>query len=260
MCIGVIYNIESTPLVYKNDIEKEEAYLVRNYLQQAIALLAASDNAPKSPPIPHQTKPLKKKVFTQGKDITKNKALNISLITLKSQKEFQPRKSIIENHYDVNKIQQNSWVTVTRNGHKKSRAQQSVLNPTNNTKPLQHHLIVRPPTIMRNAKNAKKSNSEKSDSRLFVRLLLEHKWRKLSPAGIREMIIKRFSISPAFIGLIKPVRIGFALSPCSIEVRKNVLEASGGLSLSGAKLEPAIQYIPLLILTVLKINTLQGHK
>ncbi|KHJ30763.1 putative eka-like protein [Erysiphe necator] len=63
ICTSVIYNIESTLIVYKNDIEKVEADLVRNYLQQAIALLAASDNAPKSPPIPHLTKPLKTKDF-----------------------------------------------------------------------------------------------------------------------------------------------------------------------------------------------------
>ncbi|KHJ34198.1 putative eka-like protein [Erysiphe necator] len=114
---------------------------------------------------------------------------------------------------------------------------------------------------MRNDKNSKKSNSDKSDSRLFVRLPLEHKWRKLSPACIREMIVKRLSISPASIGLIKPVRTGFALSPCSIEARENILNASGGLFLSGAKLEPATQWTPLLIPTVLKtINTLQGRK
>ncbi|KHJ31409.1 putative eka-like protein [Erysiphe necator] len=256
ICTSVISNIESTLLVYKNDIEKEEADLVRNYLQQAIALLAASDNAPKSPPIPHQTKPLKSKSVSQGKDIIKNKALNHSSTTLKSHKESQSRKSIPEDHFDVNKIQQNSWATVARNGHKKSRVQQSVLNLTNNIKPLQHHLPVRPSLIMRNSKNAKKSYAEKTDSRLFVRLPLEHEWRKLSPAGIREMIVKRLSISPASIGLIKSVRSGFALSPCSIEARENILKASGGLFLSGAKLEPATQWIPLLIPTVPKSKTL----
>ncbi|KHJ33377.1 putative eka-like protein [Erysiphe necator] len=104
ICLSVISNIESTLLVYKNDMEKEEADLVRNYLQQAIELLAASDNAPKSPPIPHQTKPLKSKSFSQGKDIIKNKALNLSSTTLKSHKESQYRKSIPEDHFDVNKI------------------------------------------------------------------------------------------------------------------------------------------------------------
>ncbi|KHJ31628.1 putative eka-like protein [Erysiphe necator] len=223
---------------------KEEDDLVKNYLQQAITLLAASDNASKSPPIPHLTKPLKTKGFIQGKDLTKNKAPNIFLNTLTSQKESQPRKSIPEDHFEINKVQQNSWVMIARNGHKKSRAQQSLQNPMNNTKPLQHHLPVQSPSIMRNSKNSKKSNLDKSDSRLFVRLPLEHEWRKLSPAGIREVIVKRLSISPASIGLIKPVRIGL-----------------GGLFLSVAKLEPATQWIPLLIPTVLKtINTLQGRK
>ncbi|KHJ33554.1 putative eka-like protein [Erysiphe necator] len=114
---------------------------------------------------------------------------------------------------------------------------------------------------MRNDKNSKKSNSDKSDFRLFVRLPLEHEWLKLSPTGIREMIVKRLSISPASIGLIKPVRAGFAPSPYSIEARENILKASGRLFLSGAKLEPATQWTPLLIPTVPKIiNSLKGRK
>ncbi|KHJ31956.1 putative eka-like protein [Erysiphe necator] len=87
-----------------------------------------------------------------------------------------------------------------------------------------------------------------------------HEWRKLSPAAIREMIVKRLHVSPASIGLIKPVRSGFALSPCSSEAREELLKVSGGLFLSGAKLEPANQWVPLLIPTVPRsINTLQGH-
>ncbi|KHJ36125.1 putative eka-like protein [Erysiphe necator] len=169
ICTSVICNIESTLLVFNDDIEKEEADIIRNYLQQAIARLAASDNALKFPPIPHHTKPPVTKGSTQEKVIPKKKVL-------------------------------------------------------------------------------------------FLRLSQEHEWRKLSPAGIREMISKRLHVSPASIGLIKPLRSGFALSPCSNEAREELLQVSGGLFLSGAKLEPANQWVPLLMPTVPRsINTLQGH-
>ncbi|POS86233.1 hypothetical protein EPUL_003538, partial [Erysiphe pulchra] len=191
----------------------------------AIARLAASDNAPKTTPIPHQTKPSKPMVFIQGKDAIKNKASNIYLT---SQNGSQPRKSVPENQYDLNKVQQDSWVTVARDGHKKSRTIQPLLNSITKSTSPHHRLPVRPPNNIRNSKNAKKSNLEKTDSRLFVRLSPEHEWRKFSPAGTRKMIVKRLSVSPASIGLIKPVRIGFPLSPCSIEAREDLLKASGG--------------------------------
>ncbi|KHJ36327.1 putative eka-like protein [Erysiphe necator] len=181
ICTSVICNIKSTLLVFKDDIEKEEADIIRNYLQQAIARLAASDNAQKFPPIPHHTKPPVTKRSTQEKVIPKKKA---SIIPLHAIEESQ-RTSIPQERI---------------------------------------------------------------------------RWHKISPVGIREMIVKRLNVSPASIGLIKPVRSGFALSPCSSEAREELVKASGGLFLSGAKLEPANQWVPLLIPTVPRsINILQGH-
>ncbi|POS84068.1 hypothetical protein EPUL_003472, partial [Erysiphe pulchra] len=74
--------------------------------------------------------------------------------------------------------------------------------------------------------------------------------RKLSPAGIREVIVKKLSILPALFGKIKPVHSGFALSPCSTEARETILNAGNGLLLSGAKLEAANNWIPVIIPTV----------
>lgn len=94
------------------------------------------------------------------------------------------------------------------------------------------------------------SNKDPSDKRLFVRLPADHEWRKLLPAGIREVIVKKLSISPTLIGKIKLVHSGFALSPCSSEAQENILKAGNGLFLTGAKLEPATNWVPILVPTV----------
>ncbi|KHJ34061.1 putative eka-like protein [Erysiphe necator] len=78
----------------------------------------------------------------------------------------------------------------------------------------------------------------------------------LSPAGLREVIVKRLSISPASIGLIKPVLSGFAISPSNEESRKNLLAAAGGLFMSGATLEAASNWTPLLVPTVPRLITM----
>ncbi|KAI0990874.1 hypothetical protein K3495_g17313, partial [Podosphaera aphanis] len=93
-----------------------------------------------------------------------------------------------------------------------------------------------------NAKATRSKLSEKIDNRLFIRLPLNHEWRKLSPTGLRNAIIERISVSTPTIGLIKPVRSGFSLSPSSAQAREELLKASGGLFLSGATLEPATNW------------------
>ncbi|KHJ30389.1 putative eka-like protein [Erysiphe necator] len=97
-----------------------------------------------------------------------------------------------------------------------------------------------------------KDNSSKpvSDKRLFVRLPQDHEWRKLSPAGIREVVVKKLAISPTLIGRIKPVNSGFALSPCSTKARDKIFNAGNGFFLSGAKLEAATNWVSVLIPTV----------
>ncbi|POS82000.1 hypothetical protein EPUL_006565 [Erysiphe pulchra] len=74
------------------------------------------------------------------------------------------------------------------------------------------------------------------------------------------MIVKRLSVSPASIGLIKPVRSGFALTTCNMKYREDILSAAGGLFMSGASLEPASNWISVLMPTVPKtIVTIDGH-
>lgn len=134
----------------------------------------------------------------------------------------------------------NSWATVTRNGHKKARV---TLGNSKNVAPVSKS------TQSQSSRN-KSPKTGPIDKRLFVRLPKEHDWRKLSPAGIREVLVKKLMISPSLIGKIKPVQSGFALSPCSTEAREAILEAGNGLFLSGAKLEPATNWVSVLIPTV----------
>ncbi|KHJ36074.1 putative eka-like protein [Erysiphe necator] len=88
-----------------------------------------------------------------------------------------------------------------------------------------------------------------SDKRLFLRLPQEFEWCKLSPAGIRELIVKKLIISPSLMGKVKLVHSGFALSPSISETREQILKAGNGPFLSGVKWEPATNWVSVLVPT-----------
>ncbi|KHJ30048.1 putative eka-like protein [Erysiphe necator] len=134
---------------------------------------------------------------------------------------------------------QNTWVTVARNGQKKVRVTQ---NNNTHTTPMSK--------IRLRVSTVEGASAAPTDNRLFLRLPQEHEWRKLSPAEIRKVILKKLSISPVLVGEIKPVNSGFALSPCSTEAREKILNAGNGLFLTGVKLEAATNWVTVLIPTV----------
>lgn len=104
----------------------------------------------------------------------------------------------------IPKIAGNTWATVARNGHKKTR-----VIPSTTT-------LLAPIGTKKDMSGTTSSpDRNPSDKRLFVGIPVDREWRKLSPTGIREVIVKKLSISPSLIGKIKPVHSGFALSPCS---------------------------------------------
>lgn len=74
---------------------------------------------------------------------------------------------------------------------------------------------------------------------LFFRLPNEYDWRKLLPAGVRDIIIIKLSISHFTMGIIELVRSDFAKSPFTNEAREALLNAATSLFPFGAKLEPA---------------------
>ncbi|KHJ34651.1 putative eka-like protein [Erysiphe necator] len=80
-------------------------------------------------------------------------------------------------------IRQVTWATVARNGQEKARVIQS--NKTLLLAPVNHCRA-----------NKEIFSSTPSDKRLFVRISKEHEWRKLFAAGLREVIVKKLSISP----------------------------------------------------------------
>ncbi|KHJ30438.1 putative eka-like protein [Erysiphe necator] len=229
ICTCVISNIDSTLADFKDEILKEEAAALQIYLQQAISKFAAHDSSPTPSPIPSK--------FQQKKQ---SGIHNIDL----------PSKPIA--------------ATVTRNGQKKARVINDSTTKSAQAKNANHIDHLNEPKVTnissrRQLRKGKPISPIKADKRIFLRLPHEHEWRNLSPAGTREIIVKKLAISPASIGRIKLVHTGFALSPCNDNARKKILEGQHGLFMTGAKLEPATNWVSVIVPTVpAYIRTLQG--
>ncbi|KHJ30457.1 putative eka-like protein [Erysiphe necator] len=226
ICTTVISNVESTLANFIEDIEKEEVAAFKAYLRLAIANYAAADSSTAPPKIPTHSRQAKSNATGSAKEKSVLKKVAIAI----------PQNI-------VPKVAEKSWATVTRNGQKKARVTQSTQSnkleaiPVSKTK--------------QSVSNKNKSPSlATADTRLFIRLPQDHEWRKLSPAGIREVIVRKLVTSPALSGKIKPVNSGFAISPCSTVTRETLLNAGKGFSFSGAKLEPATNWVSVIVPTV----------
>ncbi|KHJ34547.1 putative eka-like protein [Erysiphe necator] len=159
-----------------------------------------------------------------------------------------------------------SWKIVTRNGQKKACVINTSSTKSAQAKNANHVEHLNEPKVtnilsLRQPRKGKSISSIMADKRIFLRLPNEHEWRGLSPAGIREVVVKKLAIniSPASIGRIKPVHTGFTLSPCNDDAREKILEGQHGLFMTGAKLEPATSCASVTVPTVpVYIRTLQG--
>lgn len=80
-------------------------------------------------------------------------------------------------------------------------------------------------------KNQSSLNTQ--DKRQFIRLSHDHEWRNLSPAGIRDVIVRKLFISLTFIKSIKNVRSGFALCSCSTQAREALSQPKVHLFFAG---------------------------
>ncbi|POS84361.1 hypothetical protein EPUL_004953 [Erysiphe pulchra] len=212
--------------MYKRDIKKQEAEFIRDYIRKAIARLAASDNSPKPPLNPKNTKSRQTKDRFQEKDSEKKNNLPTGF----------PKPS-------KDTLGQNSWAIVARNGYKKSRVTMTI------------------PIVSKNiTTGVQKKPSTHSKSTMIKNTKMDQEWRNLSPAGLREVIIKCLAVSLASIGLIKPVRTGFAISPSNSGAREAFLQTKIGLLDTGAKLESGSNWVPLIVPTVPKFNrAIQGQ-
>ncbi|KHJ32274.1 putative eka-like protein [Erysiphe necator] len=177
ICTIVISYLDSSLVNFTNEIEKEEVAAFKAYLRQAIANFAAADSSPSPPQVPIHTRPKK----GSGKGIDKNLKIKTTVATPRIILSRAVNREM-NNKVDPLKIPQASdktWMVVARKGHKNARIvnnnqTQVVAGNKNAPKPF----------------NKNNSFTPFSDKRLFVRFPQEHEWRKLSPAGIREVVVK----------------------------------------------------------------------
>ncbi|KHJ33976.1 putative eka-like protein [Erysiphe necator] len=237
ICTTTMSNIESTLVNFKDDVEKEEVEAFKAYLRLAIANFAAVDTSPNPPKVPTHSRPTKCSNYGLRKD--KNILKNVAIATPQIMKSVASTGGNTQEVHKLPKnpkINQNTWATIARNGQKKARV---ILSNKKQVASVSQSMIIK-----------EKSQTTSIDKRLFARISKEHEWLKLSPAGLREVIVKKLSISQSLIGKIKPVHSGFALSPCNNEAREAILTAGNGLFMTGAKLEQATNWTPVIIPTV----------
>ncbi|KHJ35253.1 putative eka-like protein [Erysiphe necator] len=221
VCTCFLSGIDRTVSNFKEGAEKEMAKTIQAYLRPAISEFAAVDTIP---------------------DV-----LN-----------FFPAETLL---YDplpsITKNIENCWASVARNGHKKPRTtKKSVLQTTQAKK---QNTQTSTGLVKNSSSGPKEITTCPQNKRLFLRLTNDHEWRKLSPAGIREIVVKKLSTSSASISKIKPVRSGFALSLYKDQTRQEFLKAAIRLSPFDAKLEAASNWTPAMVPTIPKtINTLEG--
>ncbi|KHJ34215.1 putative eka-like protein [Erysiphe necator] len=246
ICKTAISSIESSLANFKDEIEVEDVAAFKAYLKLAIANFAAVDTAPTPPKIPSHSRP--SKGSRHGLGVDKIAANKVATAIPRSYTGINSSSKKTQGTHSLPNIPEkleSTWATVARKGKKKARITLSTNAPL---------APVRKETQSSTSKNKSPTRDSPkiavTDRRLFVRLPHEHEWRKLSPAGIREVIVKKLAISPALFGKIKPVHSGFALSPCSTEARETMLNAGNRLFLSGAKLEPATNWTSVIVPTV----------
>ncbi|KAI1005178.1 hypothetical protein K3495_g3044 [Podosphaera aphanis] len=153
--------------LYKDEVEKEEANLIRNCLHQAIARLTASELIPKPPAIPLQSKPSRADGLFQRTETTKKKGSENIPIPSSYCKIPLPQKITTEEPPRANNTQQNSWVTVARNRHKKSRVLAPIEIATSNITTSNARKLASPPFSNRNT-SKNKNIPNKVDNRLFI--------------------------------------------------------------------------------------------
>ncbi|KHJ33952.1 putative eka-like protein [Erysiphe necator] len=263
ICTSVISNIDSTLADFKDEISREEATAFQVYLRQAISKFAAHDSLPTPTPPPIPSKSFQKKQSEIPNPKLPNKPIVVATpIMIPTSTAFHDPTHVTQ--LRENSTTQSTWATVTRNGQKKTRVTKANNTKSTQAKKANHVERLNEPRALSNlprrqALEGKSTPPGNVDKRIFLRLPQEHEWRNLSPAGIREIVVKKLAISIATIGRIKPVNTGFALSPCSNDAREKILEAQHGLFMSGAKLEPATNWVSVIVPTVpTYIRTLLG--
>ncbi|POS81818.1 hypothetical protein EPUL_006715, partial [Erysiphe pulchra] len=246
VCTCFLIGIDGTVSNFQEDAEKEIAKTIQLYLRSAISEFAAADTTPNVPK------------FFSAETIHKLSSASKANIPRKPPTVATPLKNPTEKiNYmniqasnplpNITKNTENYWAAVARNGHKKSRTTKNFVLQITQAK--KQNSQVSAGSAKKSPSGQKEKTSYPQDKSLFFRLTNNHEWQNLSPARIREIVVKKLSISPASIGMIKPVRSGFALSLCNDETRQELLKAAIRLSSFDAKLEAASNWTPVMIPT-----------
>ncbi|KHJ32229.1 putative eka-like protein [Erysiphe necator] len=211
VCTSFYSCIENATTSFKDGEDKDMARMLQDNLKSTIVQSAASD--------------ADTKVYTP----------RLITSTTTHTERVKPREPIAN---------ESSWSTVFRNRFKKTKTatipasqQKTPTQPRSSGHQLDHRLVNNKMPF------STQQATRPQDKRLFIRLTDGHDWRKLSPAGIHEIIVNKLAISPSAISTIKPA----------------LLNAAIRLSPFGAKLESATNWILVLIPTVPKsLHTLNG--
>lgn len=163
---------------FSNEIEKGEAKVFKAYIQLAIAKFAEVYSSPSPHHIPRNTRPTHEDIIGRDKITVTEVTIAlpqkpIGVVIIRGVAEGTPCLSYIS------RITENTWATVACAGQKKARV---LLNNSTQVYPKgrQSHR----PANKGNSKIIASQSMALSDKKLFVRLLQEHEWRKLSPMSI----------------------------------------------------------------------------
>ncbi|POS82457.1 hypothetical protein EPUL_005236, partial [Erysiphe pulchra] len=203
VCTSFFSCIDSTVASFQEGEEREMAKSVQAYLRNAISKFAISDEIPSVPKILPETKtilvPANSKINIPKKPSMLATPLVAPLVALQEKLVHTPETLVLDSTKG-NLRNKSSWSTVVRNGHKKTRATLptaiQTLPSAQPKKPTAQQAFKLAQNTNKNRKQLKQSSQDK---RLFIRLPENHEWRKLSPAGIREIVVKKLSISPTSI-------------------------------------------------------------
>lgn len=260
ICTSAISSIDSLLAKFKG-VEKEGSTALQIYFRQAISLFVAIDAAPNPLPVPTHSRSAKG--YKANKENFPDKPAKIVVPpvplapTLICARKQSPTSKTILTSKPI--AIENSWAIIVRNGHKKARAfvvetpsYGQIVSKEQNKPSAPKKVTSTPCRLNMSESFGRKQQPSKfmQDNRLFLPLPPDHDWGKLSPAGIREDVVKKMAISPVLIRQIKTVRSGFALSPSKPYARETLLQAANGIFLTDAKLESAEKLVALFIPTV----------
>ncbi|KHJ33545.1 putative eka-like protein [Erysiphe necator] len=199
---------------------------------------------------------------------SKTSQTNRKTMTLKKVSHKKPEKVIdlttTQTRSDMEKrpTNQDSMANETKNQTKKT-AQSSWTevirrNPKTHTKPTQI-AVTRTVANHKPVTSAITVEETKQDERLFLRVRVEHAWRRMSPHYVKLSLAAKLKTASSVIEKVTVVNSGFAVTAASEAARNLLLQEARVLKDLDMKLEPASKWVSVLAANVPdRLNTLNG--